>query len=72
MSNDKSGNPGNFANDRGKASEAGQKGGQHSQGSGSDMHKQSSQGTGKTGQQSGSTSESSHKGGGHSGGSHER
>ena len=34
MSNDKSGNPGNFANDREKASEAGQKGGQNSHGGG--------------------------------------
>ena len=32
MSNDKSGNPGNFANDREKASEAGQKGGHNSGG----------------------------------------
>ena len=30
MSNDAEGNPGNFANDREKASEAGRKGGMHS------------------------------------------
>ncbi len=47
-------NEGNFANDRERASEAGQKGGQHSHG-GTDQ-KQSDQSGSKTGQQGGGSS----------------
>jgi uncharacterized protein len=67
-------NKGNFANDRQRASEAGQKGGQMSQGG--MENRQGSQSSGKTGQQSGGNfandpsraAEASRKGGEHSGG----
>jgi general stress protein YciG len=74
-------NRGNFANDRERASQAGQKGGQSTQGgSGS---RQGTQSSGKTGQQTGGqhsggnfandpqrASEAGRKGGEHSGGGH--
>merc|ERR1712110_1385795 len=50
MSNDKSGNPGNFSNDREKASEAGQKGGQGSGGNSANDRERSSD-TGQKGGQ---------------------
>jgi general stress protein YciG len=67
-------NKGNFANDRQRASEAGQKGGQASPGG--MENRQSSQSSGKTGQQSGGNfandpsraTEAGRKGGEHSGG----
>ena len=50
MANTSNKNPGNFANDREKAAEAGRKGGQHTQGKGSESgHK----GSEKSGDKSG-------------------
>ena len=53
MSNDKSGNPGNFANDREKASEAGQKGGHNSGGNFANDPQRASEAGQKGGQNSG-------------------
>ena len=52
MSNDKSGNPGNFANDREKASDAGQKGGQNSGGNFANDREKASEAGQKGGQNS--------------------
>ncbi|MBO1324477.1 hypothetical protein K2X14_04820 [Acetobacter sp. TBRC 12305] len=63
-------NPGNFANDPKKASEAGQKGGQHSHGKDSEGMKQGA-GTHSTSKSTGESkhaSDSTHKGGQHSSG----
>lgn len=52
MSNDKSGNPGNFGNDREKASEAGHKGGQKSGGNFANDREKASEAGKKGGQNS--------------------
>ncbi len=52
MSNDAKGNPGNFANDKEKASEAGQKGGQNSGGNFANDREKASEAGKKGGQNS--------------------